>query len=145
MRSLEEIKFYEIDLEKVVETLKKYFEKRSDVAVAVLFGSALRRRKVRDIDIAVHADWSLEELLEATAELEKELGTPVDIVPLPNAPPQVRLKALAEGLPITVKNHALYTELLKEAIGETRDMEAKLREERRAKDRRQRRGETAKT
>ncbi|WP_193322593.1 hypothetical protein [Pyrobaculum calidifontis] len=60
------------------------------------------------------------------AELEELLGVPVDLVPLDEAPSWVRLEALAGGLPVLVKDWALYAELLKRAMGDAMDMDLKL-------------------
>lgn len=40
--------------------------------------------------------------------------------------PRLRLEALAGGLPILVKDWALYVELLKQAMGDAQDMDIKL-------------------
>jgi len=57
-------------------------EKDDRVLVAVVYGSAIRREEVRDVDIAVYAkpDMSLKEFLRIEAELEREVGVPVDLV-----------------------------------------------------------------
>jgi len=121
------IEYVEVDLERVAAAVKKYFEER-EALVVVIFGSVLRRRHVRDVDIAVKfgREVGLEELLAMGAELEELLGVPVDLVPLDEAPPWVRLEALAGGLPVLVKDWALYAELLKRAMGDAMDMDLKL-------------------
>jgi len=122
-----EIRYYEVDLGEVAEALRRYFEER-DVALVVLFGSVLRRREVRDVDVAVkfNREPSLSELLRMGAELEDVLGAPVDLVPVDHAPPHLRLKILREGRLILTKDMSTYAELLKEAIGDVQDMEMKL-------------------
>jgi len=114
-------------LERVAAAVKKYFEERGALVV-VIFGSVLRRRHVRDVDIAVKfgREVGLEEWLAMGAELEELLGVPVDLVPLDEAPTWVRLEALAGGLPVLVKDWALYAELLKRAMGDAMDMDLKL-------------------
>ncbi len=118
------IRYHEVDLERVITTVKSYFE---GALIVVVFGSVLRRGHARDVDIAVKFSWdvSLDELLLMGAELEGVLGTPVDLVPLDDAP-RLRLEALAGGLPILVKDWALYVELLKQAMGDAQDMDIKL-------------------
>jgi len=121
------IEYFEVDLERVAAVVKRYFEERGALVV-VIFGSVLRRRHVRDVDIAVKfgKEVGLEEWLAMGAELEELLGVPVDLVPLDEAPPWVRLEALAGGLPVLVKDWALYAELLKRAMGDAMDMDFKL-------------------
>jgi len=121
------IEYFEVDLERVAAVVKRYFEERGALVV-VIFGSVLRRRHVRDVDIAVKfgREVGLEEWLAMGAELEELLGVPVDLVPLDEAPPWVRLEALAGGLPVLVKDWALYAELLKRAMGDAMDMDFKL-------------------
>jgi len=121
------IEYVEVDLERVAAVVKRYFEERGALVV-VIFGSVLRRRHVRDVDIAVKfgKEVGLEEWLAMGAELEELLGVPVDLVPLDEAPPWVRLEALAGGLPVLVKDWALYAELLKRAMGDAMDMDFKL-------------------
>ena len=121
------IEYFEVDLERAAAAVKRYFEERGALVV-VIFGSVLRRRHVRDVDIAVKfgREVGLEEWLGMGAELEELLGVPVDLVPLDEAPPWVRLEALAGGLPVLVKDWALYAELLKRAMGDAMDMDLKL-------------------
>jgi len=122
-----EIRYYEVDLGEVAEALRRYFKER-DVALVVLFGSVLRRREVRDVNVAVkfNREPSLSELLRMGAELEDVLGAPVDLVPVDHAQPYLRLKILREGRLILTKDMSTYAELLKEAIGDVQDMEMKL-------------------
>ena len=60
----------------------------------------MRRCVVRDIDIGIVArkPIGLEELNEVASELEKALRVSVDVVPLDEAPPLLRFKALSEGI-----------------------------------------------
>lgn len=120
---MEEIKYYKIEPEEIVRKLKEYFSLQEDILVAILFGSALRRSIVRDIDVAIYpARGRLERTLRIGWELEKLLKTPVDVVPLKELPPKTRLKVLVEGKPVVIKSRAAYTELLKITISELEDM-----------------------
>lgn len=123
MKGMEEIKYFKVRLEDVVEKLKEYFSSRGDALIAILFGSILRRSIVRDIDVAVYvADGSLDKILRIGWELEKTLRTPVDIVPLEQLPPRLKLKILLKGRPIIIRSTAAYTELLKTSISELEDI-----------------------
>ncbi|ADI31969.1 nucleotidyltransferase domain-containing protein [Staphylothermus hellenicus] len=120
---MEEIRYFKICLEDVVEKLREYFASREDVLIAILFGSALRRNIVRDIDIAVYlARKSLNKILRMGWELEEILKTPVDIVPLEQLPPKLKLKILLRGKPIIIRSPSTYTEILKTSIGELEDL-----------------------
>ena len=78
------IAYYEVSLESVVDKLKSTLERLPNLVIAVLFGSALRRRRVRDVDVAVYfsSEESLREIIDLTSRLEEELKLPVDVVPL---------------------------------------------------------------
>jgi len=122
-----EIKYYEVDLGEVISALREYFRGRN-VVLVVLFGSVLRRREVRDVDVAVRFEREpdLGEVLEMGVELEEILGVPVDLVPIDYAPPHLRLKILRDGVLVFVKGRSSYVELLKEAMGDAQDLEVKL-------------------
>ncbi|AGT35869.1 MULTISPECIES: hypothetical protein [Thermofilum] len=47
------INYYEVELEKVKEAVKEVLEKYDYILIAVIFGSVLRRRIVRDVDIGI--------------------------------------------------------------------------------------------
>jgi predicted nucleotidyltransferase len=84
------IAYYEVSLESVVDKLKSTLEKLPNLVIAVLFGSALRRRYVRDVDVAVYfsSEESLREIIDLSSRLEEELKLPVDVVPLREASPR---------------------------------------------------------
>jgi len=60
-------------------------------------------------------------------ELEELLNVPVDLIPLNEAPPHLKYKILTEGKPLIIRDNELYTNLVKEALGELQDTEIKLR------------------
>jgi len=122
------IEYFEIDLDRVVEVARRVLEKLDFVEVAVLFGSTLRRKTVRDIDIGVvlSTEPSLSLINEIASALESELGIPVDIVILNEAPPLLRFKALVEGLKITIKNTTKYHYMITETFMELEDIREKL-------------------
>ncbi len=81
--------------------------------IAVLFGSITRRRKVRDVDIAVYASsFTLKELLKLEARLEREIGAPVDLVQLDLAPPKLVYEALTKGVKIVSRDSELYNSFI---------------------------------
>jgi predicted nucleotidyltransferase len=89
------ITYYEVSLESVVDKLKSSLERLPNLVIAVLFGSALRRRYVRDVDVAVYfsSEESLREIIGLASRLEKELKLPVDVIPLREVPPKLRLRS----------------------------------------------------
>ena len=123
------VSYREVDLDSIVERLREVLEKRGDVLIAVVFGSAVRRRLVRDLDVAVffRGQPSLRQVLGLAAELEEAVKIPVDLMPLNLAPPGVVLKALVSGRPVLVRDRALLARLLHRALGERMDLEIKLR------------------
>mgnify|MGYP000079447794 CR=1 FL=1 len=123
------IKYYRVSVGNVSEKLRNILGRISKVKIAVLFGSVLRREVVRDIDVGVVADpeFSLKELIRLSSTIEDELGAPVDLVPLRSAPPKLRLKALASGRRLIVRDSKLYAFLLSEALSESMDIDLKLK------------------
>lgn len=122
------IAYYYVDLEEILEKLRRFFADRRVNAV-ILFGSALRRRIVRDIDLLIHTEeeLSLRDLASLSSKLEEILGVPVDLVPLSQAYPQIIVKALAEGVPVIVRDWNPLVEAYKKAIGILMDVENKVR------------------
>jgi len=120
--------YYDINLKEVVEKVRKILEKEDKVLIAVIFGSATRRNRVRDIDVAVYLKpkYTLKELLLLEAKIEKILKVPVDLVPLDQASLKLAYKALAKGIKVVVKDPLLYSSLLTYALGQIQDMRIKL-------------------
>ena len=131
---VDEIRYYEINLNDLLRKLREALDKR-DVAVAVLFGSALRRRRVRDVDVGVYLEGErgLGELLKLEAELESVLGVPVDLIPLDEAPPRLTYKALARGVRLVARDPLLLNALMTLALGHAQDVEIKYRACKRAR------------
>jgi len=123
------ISYHRIYLEELIPKLRRFFEERSDVLLAIIFGSSLRRSLVRNLDIAVLLERRLDlmSLCKLIAKLEELTGVPVDLVPLDEAPPAIILKALQEGRIIFAKDKQIYPELLKRTIAETTDLKLKSR------------------
>jgi len=124
-----EIKYYEASLDAVAERLEATLEKLPDLLIAILFGSVLRRKFVRDVDIAVYFRYeeSLKDLIELAGTLEDELGLPIDVVPLREVPPKLKLKILLEGVKLILRDSQLYWSLTSQALAEVFDVELKYR------------------
>ena len=69
--------------------LRNFLEKKPDILIAILFGSATRRNLVRDLDIGMHFKKKpdLMEICKLIVELEDLIRLPIDIIPLDEAHP----------------------------------------------------------
>ena len=125
----DEIRYYsfsEEDRRRLIERLRLLLEGR--VRLAYLFGGITRRRRVRDVDVAVYATppFSLERLLSVGAELEIALGVPVDLVQLQDLDPSFRLRVLRSGIPV-ILDKPLHYRLISQAISEIEDIKISIR------------------
>jgi hypothetical protein len=122
--------YHEVLLHEVVDKVRDFFERMPEIKFAVIFGSAVRRRLVRDIDIAVYSrpELSLRKLIEVANVLEDLLRTPVDLMPIEQTSPKQRVKILTEGIRVITRDSAIPSSLLSRALSENMDVEIKLRE-----------------
>lgn len=99
-----------------------------EVKIAILSGSVMRRKFVRDVDVGVclSSSYGLKDFIRLTYMLEDALGLPVD-VPLRAVQPKLRLKALLNGVKLVVRDGRLFAFMLSEALSEAADMDLKLR------------------
>ena len=87
--------------EVIIERLRRVLELRGDIAFAVVFGGFLEKPFFRDVDLGVYLKGFQGDIIdaavyaeEASAELTREIGIPVDVVVLNYAPMWLRLRAL---------------------------------------------------
>ncbi len=122
------ITYYEVSVDMLVDRLRAVLGGRPELVIAVLFGSVLRRKLVRDLDIGVYfrSEESLTDVIDLSNMLEDELKLPVDVVPLRRAPPKLRLKALMGGVKLVVRDNLLYWNLIGQAFSEATDVDLKL-------------------
>ncbi|MEM0484768.1 MAG: nucleotidyltransferase domain-containing protein [Pyrobaculum sp.] len=116
-----EYRYYTADAEKkreILEKLRGLLAARG-VRLAVVFGSFVDLDSFRDIDVAIYIDGreELDALLKLGADLEEELGIPVDVAPLRELHPKFRLKVLTRGV-VIVEEPGLYEALLLQALDE---------------------------
>ncbi|MBU3965169.1 DUF86 domain-containing protein [Patescibacteria group bacterium] len=121
---------------KKIELLKKYFSKRKDVLMAFIFGSRAKKRstQISDWDIAAYfespyaggieiennRDYPCES--EIWGDLVKILGTDnVDFIILNRAPASIAAAAIAQGLPLVIKDRKIYLEFMLAATMEAED------------------------
>jgi uncharacterized protein len=111
--------------EEKIQKLKDYFEKRDDVVMAFLFGSQAQDRahSASDWDIAVYfrpkgkeIEWEIEQEYQQERSIWSECSDmldtdAVDLVVLNRAPAVVADTAL-NGMPLVVKDHALWLRFL---------------------------------
>jgi predicted nucleotidyltransferase len=92
-------KITEKEKQGIIAKLKNLLEKENTVKLAWLFGSLTRRDSVKDIDIAIHSDpeRSFKELLNLNAQIELELGLPVDMVEIVQVPESLRENIFTNG------------------------------------------------
>jgi len=114
----------EID-QKMLESLKTYFEGRDDIAFAFLFGSAARGRVRRegDVDIAVYfkpekeVEWeafnrSYEGENRIALDLEKLLKKEVDLVVLNRARAVIADEIIRKGKRLIIKDRGIFLDFL---------------------------------
>jgi predicted nucleotidyltransferase len=99
------IQYYRLSEEakaSLIAKLKVLLDKEEQVQQAWLFGSFTRRDSVRDIDVAIHAEpeLSFKEFLNLNAEIELELGVPVDLVEIAKVPAALKENILKKGTQI---------------------------------------------
>ncbi|MEM3437167.1 MAG: nucleotidyltransferase domain-containing protein [Nitrososphaerales archaeon] len=92
------VNYHKISVETVSERLRAVLTSMSDVKIAVLFGSALTRNHVRDLDVGIfmNVEPDFKRVIEIVSALEDSIGVPVDVMPLNKAPPKLRFKALSK-------------------------------------------------
>ncbi|MEM4168916.1 MAG: nucleotidyltransferase domain-containing protein [Thermoproteota archaeon] len=123
------VNYHHVSLEEICKRLREALNSMPDVKIAVLFGSALKRNLVRDLDVGVYMEGEpdLKRVVEIAGVLEDSTGIPVDVVPLNKAPPRLRLKALSKGVRLVVRDSKLYAILLSGALSEAMDVDLKTR------------------
>jgi len=114
----------EID-QKMLESLKTYFEGRDDIAFAFLFGSAARGRVRRegDVDIAVYfkpekdVEWeafnkTYEGENRIALDLERLLKKEVDLVVLNRARAVIADEIIRKGKPLIIRDRGFFLDFL---------------------------------
>lgn len=99
----DKIQFYRLgreEKEKIIEKVRRLLAGEKRILLALIFGSFTRRSSVRDIDLCVYSmpTLDLSDLLSLNAEVEYDLGLPVDLVELMYLPPSFRLRVLKNGI-----------------------------------------------
>ena len=107
----------EADREQIVARLRRELEARPEIVLVLLHGSFPRGGAYRDIDVAIWLDpgrLSREErfryALDLSVHLHLQLGGPIDVRVLNDAPLAFRYHAL-QGRPLVVRDEAFLDEL----------------------------------
>jgi len=111
----------EIKIQKKIKELRDYFLKKDNISMAFIFGSYAKVRQISesDLDIAVYfkpvsrvIEWEETRYYpdEDTIwmDIEKVVGIKTDFVVLNRAPSTLAFSIIQEGLPVIIKDRALY-------------------------------------
>jgi len=98
----DKIQFYKLgqkEKNQIINKLKELLANEKRIKLAIIFGSLTRRNNIRDIDLCIHSEPTLnfKQLLNLNAQLELELGIPIDLVELTALSPQLRMNILKNG------------------------------------------------
>jgi predicted nucleotidyltransferase len=107
----------EPDREQIVERLRRELEARPEIVLALLHGSFAQGGTYRDVDVAVWLDPGalprderFRYALDLSVRLHVELGSPIDVRVLNDAPLAFRYHAL-RGRPLVVRDERFLDEL----------------------------------
>ena len=108
-----------------IALLKDYFAKKQDIVMAFVFGSYAKSREMSesDLDIAIYfqptnsmLEWEETKQYENEdkiwSEIERMAGIKTDLVVLNRAPATMAAAIISEGVPIVIKDYALYLRFL---------------------------------
>ena len=123
----DKVRFYKLgkhEKGQIIRELKKSFDRQRSVSFAVVFGSLTRRNSVRDVDVCVYSVPTLSptELLKLNAQVELDLGFPVDLVELTYLSPSLRIDIIRNGIQIKGQRAIAY-QLLDQAYHELMSIE----------------------
>jgi len=120
----ERFRFFDLkpeEREELLGRLRRELGKREEVKLAIVHGSFLTGRPFRDVDVAVYVVVEgdlLDYKLRLEEELERELGYPIDVAVLNEAPPWFVRRVLREGRPLLARQPLLLEKLLLKAVDE---------------------------
>jgi predicted nucleotidyltransferase len=98
-------KFNQKEKQELIRRIKEFLAGNKRINLAIVFGSITTRDYVRDIDICITSNPKLnfKELLDLNAEIELELGVPVDMVELEDLPKNLQANILKNGIVVKGK------------------------------------------
>lgn len=120
------------DRERITRTLVTELENEPDLELAWLYGSFLTADKFRDIDIGVHlsatAEIRLQRGLELAVRLDREIGFPIDVRVLNDAPVTFLFHVFREGRLLLSRNEERLADLMERTVREYLDAAPLLRQ-----------------
>lgn len=110
------IQYYKLsrkEKDEIIKKIRKSLAKDKRIQLAIIFGSLTTRDYVRDLDICISSNPKLnfKERLDLNAEIELELGIPVDLLELENLPENLQTRIVRIGIIIKGSKNLL-TKLL---------------------------------
>jgi len=124
LEEAERFRFYELssgDRERIAGILREELMRRSEVLAAFLYGSILRCRLVRDVDVAVYTGGRADPLdykFELDEALSRVVGVPVDLRVLDYAPPWFIVEVYESGVLLFTRAPGLPERLYLNALGQ---------------------------
>lgn len=123
----EKLIFYNLenfDRNKIIENIKNIILENEKILIAIIFGSILKRNKIRDIDVAIYSipNPNIEDLLALSDKIEEIVNIPIDVIPLIEIMPCLRYKIMTKGMRIIVKDERLFNEIMSAAFSECQEM-----------------------
>lgn len=113
-------------MDELVEKLKNYFEEKSEILMAFLFGSAAAGRLIpeSDVDVAVWfaGEHTLDDVNKMQGEIEDLLHRNVDLIVLNSARPTIAWAAM-RGEALVIRNYRLFLNKLVEVSMEAEDIQ----------------------
>ena len=123
------LKYYELDekeKEKMKAWLRQELVKEKGVVFAYVYGGFVRRNFFRDIDVAVWVGEGEDPFyytVDLSVRLEMELGMPVDMQVLNEAPLPFRYRVFTEGILLFSRDERLRAEVVNSTIREYLDFQ----------------------
>jgi len=120
----ERLRFHQLDRKarrRLIERLRDALSRYDFILLAVVHGSILRDHPFRDVDVAVYTGGDVDPLdckLRLDEELSKNLGYPVDVRVLDDAPHWFTLNVLEIGEVLLERVQGLVEGLYKKALDE---------------------------
>ena len=127
------IKYYRInkgEREKILKKIKNFLEKDHEIILAFIHGSFRFNKPFRDIDIAVllrDKEKAFEYTINKSVELEDEIGLPIDIHVLNDAPVTFRYHVVRNGTLLFTKNKAKLQEFIIKTLKEYWDFKTLMK------------------
>ncbi|MCX8188623.1 MAG: nucleotidyltransferase domain-containing protein [Nitrososphaeria archaeon] len=123
-----ELKYWtlaEEERHKILEKIKKFFEKDDEIMFAIVHGSFIERNSFRDIDIAIWVkdpEKAFQYTINLPCKIGEEIEVPVDIQVLNDAPLPFKHHVLTSGKILFSRDEKLRTRLADETIRQYMDL-----------------------